>query len=68
MSSIEKQIKDSGFYRIHKGYIVNFKYLRYINGVEAVMADKVTLPISRNCTKEAKKAFLEYLQEKNSAI
>lgn len=45
--NIEKNLKDKGFYRIHKSFVINSKYITKINKDLVVLNDEVDIPISR---------------------
>lgn len=50
MEEIEENMPHADFVRIHRGYIVNFKFVKYINGGKLWLAEgeKISLPISRS--------------------
>lgn len=60
MESIEKTLSDKGFIRIHKGYIVNYRYIKRIENTEIYLTTGETLPLSRSKKKEVKALWLEY--------
>ncbi|MEM1003514.1 MAG: LytTR family DNA-binding domain-containing protein, partial [Bacteroidota bacterium] len=39
------------FLRIHKSYVINFSYLRLIEGNQVILADNVKLPIGKSYKK-----------------
>ena len=47
MEILEKQLTPLGFIRIHKGYLVNYCYIRRIESADIVTTTEVRLPISR---------------------
>lgn len=47
ISDIEKQLKEYGFIRIHKGYLVNYRYIFSINKEDLTLDNQTILPVSR---------------------
>lgn len=60
MESIENMLTDKGFIRIHKGYIVNYRYIKRIDNTEIYLVTGEVLPLSRHRKKEVKALWLEY--------
>lgn len=60
MREYEERMKDKGFIRIHKGYLVNFRYIYSIekNDINLICGGK--LPLSRNRADEVKKKLWEF--------
>ena len=55
---------DNGFYRCHRSYLINMKYLRgYKNGV-AMMNGGTEIPVSRLRSKEFSEVILQYMKNK----
>ncbi|MDE5823510.1 MAG: LytTR family DNA-binding domain-containing protein [Lachnospiraceae bacterium] len=55
---------DSRFYRCHRSYLINMKYLRgYKNGVAKMMGD-IEIPVSRLRSKEFSGIILQYMKNK----
>lgn len=68
LDEVEKDMEtiQSMFIRIHKSYLVNYKYLSRIDGKGVEMRDGTNLPISASYRKQSKKKYLEYMEtEKN---
>ncbi len=51
------------FFRIHKGYLVNLKYVERYSRTEVQMKDGARLPISKYKYQDFVKAYLEYIAE-----
>jgi two-component system, LytTR family, response regulator len=67
MGEYEELLKDHGFMRIHKSYIVNlFKVERFIKGRggELELSDGIVLPLSR----ERKQDFLDHFEARFGII
>ncbi len=68
MEELEAELYDEGFIRIHKGYPVNFQYIKSINtDMTLTLKNNKDLMISRRKLQMVKKRFLE-LCEKNSIL
>lgn len=68
MEELEAELYEEGFIRIHKGYLVNFQYIRSINpNMTLTLKNNKELMISRRKLQQVKKRFLE-LCEKNSIL
>lgn len=59
LNDYERRLKNSGFIRIHKSFLVNFRYIKTI-GKTVVLTDGKTLPLSRNRIDETKKNLLMF--------
>lgn len=54
----EERMKNQGFIRIHKSYLVNFKYIRYLTKNNVVLACGKELPLSRHRVDDTKMKIL----------
>lgn len=61
ISSIENTLSDSGFIRIHKGFLVNQSAVKMINSEECVLSDNIRLPIGRSYSENARKQLMRYM-------
>lgn len=59
LNDYERRLKNSGFIRVHKSFIVNFRHIKTI-GKTVVLTDGKTLPLSRNRIDETKKKLLMF--------
>ncbi|MCI9032395.1 MAG: response regulator transcription factor [Clostridia bacterium] len=59
MEKLESELKESGFMRIHKGYLVNFFYISHIGATELMLENGEKLPISRRNSQRIKSEYLE---------
>ncbi len=57
MSDIEQQLLPHGFIRIHKSYLVNYRYIRSIQSSYILLDDKTQLPVSRYRLEDIKTTF-----------
>ena len=62
MASAEETLKEYGFFRSNKGYLVNMKCVDGIQNNCCVIGEEL-LPISRNKRKEFMEALLNYMSE-----
>lgn len=62
MGELEDQLSKEGFIRIHKGYLVNFRFIEVIEGGDAVLSNGERLPISRRKEREVKEQLLDFVQ------
>ena len=47
LSTLENKLKDDGFIRVHKCYIVNQSYIRIISNEEIKLTNDITIPLSK---------------------
>lgn len=60
----EEKLCGSSIHRVHKSYMVNFKFVANIVGTELVLKDNTKLPIGRKYYKLVKEQYREYLFER----
>ncbi len=64
MEDLENDLYDDGFIRIHKGYLVNFRFIRSINNdLTLTLKDDRILIISRRKLTQVKQRFLELCKQ-----
>lgn len=56
-----------GFCRVHKGFLVNFAHVRQMGTRELTVGGDV-VPIGRSKVEEVKRAYMEYLSDKNALM
>ena len=56
-----------GFIRIHKGYLLNYLYIRSIEGEEIYLTTGISLPMAKKRKDEIMKQYLA-ISRKNSAV
>ena len=61
-SAMELELRE-GFFRIHKGYLVNMKYVEKYSRTEVQMKNGKRLLISKYKYQDFIKAYLEYIAE-----
>lgn len=68
LQDLEDELSGVGFLRIHKGYLVNYRYIRRIDSAEVLLDNGETLPISRRKAQETRQAYLELMQSGGSMV
>lgn len=63
MDALGKMLHKKGFIRIHKSYIVNFKYIHQIQSDKVLLFDNSTLPISRSNVANVKRQYKVIMRE-----
>lgn len=62
MQELEKELTLQGFLRIHKGYLLNYRFIRRIGDNEVSLTSGEMLPISRRKYQEIRDAYMELMQ------
>lgn len=63
MKTLQENLEEQGFLRIHKGYLVNYRYIGSIRTGEVVLKSGKSLPISRGKTQEMRDRYLKLCRE-----
>lgn len=61
----EASLEQAGFCRIHKSYLINMAYVKYINNKIVILLDGAELNISRNKAEQFKKAYNNYIRKRS---
>lgn len=67
MQKLEEMLEERGFLRIHKGYLVNYRYIYLIGETDITLNNKVNLPISRRKVKEIRSQYFKLMKD-NGAV
>lgn len=67
MGQLEEKLREHGFIRIHKGYLLNYLYIRSIATDEVYLTTGISLPMSKKRREEIMKQYMT-ISRKNSAI
>ena len=67
MGSLEEKLREHGFIRIHKGYLLNYLYIRSITNDEVYLTTGLSLPMSKKRKDEIMKQYMA-ISRKNSAV
>ncbi len=62
MSAVEEELKNSGFLRIHKGFLVNLEHIRILKTEELELDNGEVLPIGKSYSESAKKRILRFMR------
>lgn len=57
ITDLEEQLNAAGFIRVHRSYLVNYKYIRSIRPAQIVMDDGTVIPISRYRAEAIRQTF-----------
>lgn len=60
IAELDKQLTPFGYIRVHRSYLVNYKYIRRINNDHILLDDGQTIPMSRLRKKEIRQQFMAY--------
>ncbi len=66
LGDYEQELGSYGFFRIHRGYLINLGHVRKLTGREIIMEDSAVLPVSRMKETALKNALFHYVR--NEAI
>ena len=64
MSEYEQKLKPYGFVRIHKGFIVNMKFICRINGRIVKLDNGIELISGGNYNKNVREAYAKFISKK----
>ena len=62
MAAIEEELKNKGFLRIHKGFLVNLEHVKILKTENLELDNGELLPIGKSYSDEAKKSILRYMR------
>lgn len=68
MQQLETDLKPYGFLRTHKGFLVNYRFIRRISDNEVILTSDQKLPVSRRKEQEIRDAYLDLMQGEGSLI
>ena len=68
MGQLEEKLRAHGFIRIHKGYLLNYLYIRSIANDEVYLTTGISLPMSKKRKDEIMKQYLEISRSNTSII
>lgn len=59
METIEGQLSRYGFIRVHKGYLVNYQYIRRIDATDILLTSGARVPVSKRKLQEVREKYME---------
>lgn len=68
MEYITDQLQPLGFLRIHKGFLVNFRYIAAIESTDVALTSGEKLPLSRRTAQQVKEQYLSILKEQGALL
>lgn len=68
MAELERELSGEGFIRIHKGYLVNYRYIQVVGSTVVTLSTGEELPVSRRKEAEARDRLLELVQSKERIV
>ena len=68
LGTLEEKLRGRGFIRIHKGYLLNYLYIRSIEGEEVYLTTGTSLPMSKKRKDEIMKQYLAFSRKNSSVI
>jgi len=63
LGDYETELGTYGFFRVHRGYLINLGHVLRLTGREIVMEDGASIPISRTKEKTLKNALIHYVRK-----
>ena len=67
LSELEQVMLPLGFIRIHKGFLVNYRYIRKITSRSVLLDTGTSLPVGRDRLKTARESYLSLMKWKGLA-
>ena len=67
LDEMGEKLAPFGFYRVHKGYLVNFAHVRQLTP-QGFVVGRDLVPIGRSKVADARRAYMDYLNNKNSIM
>ena len=67
LGTLEDKLREYGFLRIHKGYLLNYLFIRSIENEEVYLTTGISLPMAKKRKDEIMKQYLA-ISRKNSAV
>lgn len=62
IGDFEEQLKNDGFFRIHRGYLISLSKVKKLVKSDVIMEDGTALPVSRSNLKPLKEALYAYVE------
>ena len=63
ISNYEQELREDGFFRIHRGYLVALRKVKGIGKREVILEGDICLPVSRSKEKGLKEALYQFIKE-----
>ena len=62
LQNVEAELKDFGFVRIHRGYLVNQRVVQILKSDKVILSNKEELPIGRHYSAASRETLIDYLR------
>ncbi len=62
MQQLEQELTPQGFLRIHKGYLVNYRFIQKICDMDVILTNGERLPVSYRRLAEIREGYMELMQ------
>ena len=62
IGDFEEQLKNNGFFRIHRGYLISLSKVKKLSKSDVIMDGDTILPVSRSNIKPLKDALYSYVE------
>lgn len=61
LDSVDNQLSNKHFCRIHRSYLINLNHIKRLNGNYVIMSNSDTIHITRNYVKKFKEVYVEFM-------
>ncbi len=68
MQQLEEELTPYGFLRIHKGYLVNYRFIRKICESDVILTNDEHLAVSRRRLTEIREKYMELMQSEGALM
>lgn len=68
MQQLEAELTGRGFLRIHKGYLVNYRFIRKICETDVILTTDERLPVSRRRLTDIREEYMELMQGEGALL
>ena len=62
IGDFEDQLRNDGFFRIHRGYLISLSKVKKLSKNDVIMDGDIILPVSRSNVKPLKEALYAYVE------
>lgn len=68
MAELERDLLGEGFIRVHKGYLVNYRFIEVVGSGELTLSTGEKIPVSRRKENETREKLLEFVQSNDRIV
>lgn len=68
MGILEEELREKGFFRCHKSYLIHLKYVKGYNRQEAILENGEKIPVSKRRYEAFCKALLDYMKKSGGIL